>query len=46
MRRMKIEERLAHAEKRFIEKVKVLKQKGKWTLDQEKKALEKGKKTK
>ena len=46
MRRMKIEERLAHAEKRFIEKVKVLKQKGKWSEEQEAKAIAKGKETK
>jgi len=46
MRRMKIEERLAHAEKRFIEKVKVLKQKGKWSAEQEERAKKKGKKTK
>ena len=46
MKRMKIEERLAEAEKRFPKKVKVLKQKGKWTLEQEKKAIAKGKKTK
>ena len=46
MKRMKIEERLAQAEERFIEKVKVLKQKGKWSEEQEAKALAKGKKTK
>ena len=45
MKRMKIEERLAEAEKRFPEKVKALKRAGKWTLEQEKKAIEKGKKT-
>ena len=46
MRRMKIEERLAEAEKRFPKKVKVLKQKGKWSEEQEAKAIAKGKKTK
>ena len=46
MKRMMIEERLAEAEKRFPKKVAALKKAGKWTLDQEKKALEKGKKTK
>ena len=46
MKRMKIEERLAQAEERFPKKVRILKQKGKWTLEQEKKAIAKGKKTK
>ena len=46
MRRMKIEERLAEAEKRFPKKVKALKRADKWTLEQEKRAIAKGKKTK
>ena len=46
MNKQKIEERLAYSEKRFIEKVKVLKEKGKWSEEQEEKAKKKGKKTK
>jgi len=46
MRRMKIEERLAYSEKRFPEKVKALKKAGKWSEEQEAKAVAKGKKTK
>ena len=46
MKRMKIEDRLAAAEERFPKKVKALKAKGKWSLEQEKTAVAKGKKTK
>jgi len=46
MKRMKIEDRLAAAEERFPKKVKALKEKGKWSEEQEKKAKKAGKKTK
>ena len=46
MRRMKIEERLAKAEERFPRKVAELKKAGKWSEEQEAKAVAMGKKTK
>jgi hypothetical protein len=46
MKRTKIEERLAEAEKRFPKKVKALKEKGKWSAEQEERAVKAGKKTK
>ena len=46
MRRMKIEERLAYSEKRFPKKVAELKKKGKWSAEQEEKAVKAGHKTK
>jgi len=46
MKRMKVEDRLADAKKRFPKKVAALKKAGKWSAEQEAKAVAKGKKTK
>lgn len=42
MKRMRVEERLAQRDKRFKEKIKVLKQKGKWTAAMTERAEKKG----
>jgi len=46
MKRMKIEERLADADVRFPQKVAALKEKGKWSSEQEETARKAGKRTK